>query len=59
MLVKINCPGIRKIHSPGVRCNRFLGEVEGHYVFKCDRCKAVIEGDTKAGWVKIVHPSQK
>lgn len=56
MLVRICCPCIRQnpIYK-NVRCNRYLGEVDGRYHFKCDRCKGVIEGDTKEGWVKIIH----
>ena len=42
-----------------VRCNRYLGEVDGRYHFKCDRCKGVIEGDTKEGWVKIIHSPER
>lgn len=47
MLVRICCPCIRQnpIYK-NVRCNRYLGEVDGRYHFKCDRCKGVIEGDT-------------
>ncbi len=60
MLVRICCPCIRQnpIYK-NVRCNRYLGEVDGRYHFKCDRCKGVIEGDTREGWVKIIHPSEK
>ena len=57
MLVKICCPCTRKYLN--VRCNRYLGEVDGKYHFKCDRCKGVIEGDTNQGWMKIIHPSEK
>ena len=43
MLVRICCPCIRQnpIYK-NVRCNRYLGEVDGRYHFKCDRCKGVI-----------------
>ena len=60
MLVRICCPCIRQnpIYK-NVRCNRYLGEVDGRYHFKCDRCKGVIEGDTREGWVKIIHPPEK
>ena len=60
MLVRICCPCIRQnpIYK-NVRCNRYLGEVDGRYHFKCDRCKGVIEGATKEGWVKIIHPPEK
>ena len=57
MLVRICCPCIRQnpIYK-NVRCNRYLGEVDGRYHFKCDRCKGVIEGDTK-GRMGENHPS--
>lgn len=58
MLTRIICPATRK-NLPNTKCNRYLGEVEGHYVFKCDRCKAVIEGNTTEGWMKIAHPPQR
>lgn len=60
MLVEIRCP-CRRVNPPyqGAKCNRYLGKVDGAYVFKCDRCKGVIEGDTNKGWMKILVQPEK
>lgn len=57
MLVKIFCPCTRKYAN--VKCRRYLGEVEGKYHLRCDQCKAIIEGDTSAGWMRIVELPKK
>ena len=57
MLTAIYCPCKKKYTN--ARCKRYLGAVDGKYRFKCDKCKGVIEGDTTAGWAKIIHPAEK
>lgn len=56
MLQDVRCPCVRK---NGIQCNRYLGQVEGLYNFKCPFCKGRIKGNTLEGWVKIVRPAEK
>ena len=60
MLTKIFCPCTRKNPNyQNVKCRHYLGEVDGRYQLRCDRCKGVVEGDTNSGLMKIVHPAEK